>query len=222
MVKIFISIFLVLIDLYGFEYLNRISSEKETFNIALKDKPILVKLKNIEIYDTNDFVFDYYFKIIGLNEYSFDYKFNDSHITVNIYDENERYSYNFPFTILEKEVIKEIVYEKVYINQTPKEKYENIQSNKESKPQVSLNDNNTNVHTDASNDSISFVLYNKNLSFDRDTDLGTIISSICASFSASENISLDYTQLNPSVPGSYNVFLYSASGKTECITVNIN
>ena len=125
-------------------------------------------------------------------------------------------------TILEKEVIKEIVYEKVYINQTPKEKYENIQSNKESKPQVSLNDNNTNVHTDASYDSISFVLYNKNLSFDRDTDLGTIISSICASFSASENISLDYTQLNPSVPGSYNVFLYSASGKTECITVNIN
>ena len=124
----------------------------------------------------------------------------------------------YPYSILEKEVITEVIYKEInkpIVSNNTNTNQSNTYSNTE---QNVLNSPDIHRIEDTHN---SFTLLNNRLVYSINTELGTIISGISGLFISDSYVSVDYCMLNPSVPGEYPVYLYTQDGSTYSVSVII-
>ncbi|MDO4197404.1 MAG: hypothetical protein Q4D13_00275 [Erysipelotrichaceae bacterium] len=220
MSKYVLLIILIILNIIGFNYLFYLNDNLQSFEVVIHDIPVLINKKEISLYSTDDFVFEEYFEVIGNDRYSYDYSFDEDNINLYIYSDDFRQSYAYPYLILEVPIVTEVIYETVYIETSSSQIInESPPISSFSEPSVSLPE----VHIPENNKPAesSFTVTNSSLSYPLNTDMGTILSGISSSFVSDCYVSVDYAELNPSVPGTNNVYLYSQDGNSGVIGVNI-
>lgn len=203
---LFMLILVITLIFISYKYLLIINSSKIPY-INTLDDVLIYQIKNIELYEIEDFDFDNYFRIISFNNHSYDYKFDDDYLYISIKTNNDTFRYKYPYTILEKEVIIETIIETKYIEKETSN-ISNPSTNKSSSTVTSK----PTVNNDYMN--ISSTSY----SFKCGTDLSTIISTISSNIDSSVQVSLDYSSLNPYIEGTYTVVL---SSKIKNISINV-
>lgn len=205
-------VLLIVTDILGFKYLNFLDSQKHEYPLVINEKPYVFLKKDIKLYDTEDFVFDNYIYVICNKSYSYDYEFSDDVLEVNICVLDDSYSFTYEYSIIEKEVIKEIVYRDVYHESKPQSHAESVNGgNSGSSKPVS---NNVPVPS-------SFTLIKSSLSYSIDTEIGRVLADLSSCFVSDCYVSVEYSELNTSVPGTYPINLYPASGGSYTVWVNI-
>lgn len=196
-------IFLFAINFYLFNYLQHFLISRKAYDISFTDKPLIYQKKELLLDDSDSFDFNYYFDVLSINDYSFSYYFKDEKLYIKI-NNGSVYEYVFdylikPVPVIEKEIIKEIyVNRNEPISEIPKE------IKQENKP---LTRNNITIN-------------NNHFSFKQYTDISNIIAAISSNIVSNESITIDYSSLNPNVPGIYTVYIIS-SENTYSLTIEI-
>ena len=184
---ILIIIICLFSDIYLYKYYIKIENEKKVYEYKNNDLPLLYQKKDIILNNIEDFVFDDYFKILSFNDESYNYKFEDDVLKINIKNIDD--TYEFKYELTKPKIIEKTVYKTVT-------EYIDGNSN-DSSFEYFQND------TKLINDYFSFPL---------GTDLGTIISTIGSqAIESDESVTCDYSSLNPYEIGLYSVNLYTNS-----------
>lgn len=197
------TILLIILDIALCFYLKDIVLSKRTFEFSNDNKPLIYQKKDIVLNDIDDFIFEDYFDLLSFNDSSYSYKFTDSDVAIILKANNVQLQY--PYSLIEAQIIeKEVIkYETIYLE----------------------NSSNNNQNTDESSDYIeiqdSKIHYSQDhYSFNRGTDISTIISTISSDISCYDNVVVDYANLNPYETGTYDVYFYS-SGDSVTKTIVI-
>ena len=150
--------------------------------------PIIIKKKEIVLYDINDFVFDEYFQIISFKPYMYEYEATDDKIAVTI----NGFNYEFEYEIKEPEVIEMVFVKEVYIE---KEDMEDTSEIEEESKEIIIEENGyfTGIH---------------DRSYQKYTDISSIIFDIQNDIFTNEKVSIDYSALNPNAKGTYPIYFY--------------
>lgn len=184
---ILIIIICLFSDIYLYKYYIKIENEKKVYEYKNNDIPLLYQKKDVVLNKIDDFVFEDYFKILSFNDESYNYKFEDDVLKINIKNIDD--TYEFKYELIKPKIIEKTVYKTVT-------EYIDGNSN-DSSFEYFQND------TKLINDYFSFPL---------GTDLGTIISTIGSqAIESDESVTCDYSSLNPYEIGSYSVNLYTNS-----------
>jgi len=189
---------------FSYEYLYQIKYNQKPYIYNYNQMQILIKDKDIELLNINSFTFDSYFKIISFVKPDVSVSINNENIIVIL--NNKKYIYDYKIIEPEKievvkEVIKEIYIEKeISIKEYNHQKEENLIKNYD--------------------DSYSINTYIPNyLEYSEGTDLSIIISDMASKIVTNEQLTIDYSELNPNIKGNYNVYLYGTNFTYSC---NIN
>lgn len=207
---------LLLLNIVSFNYLKKISSDRNPYTFISDSNPIILPKKDILLDNIDEFKIEDYFKIYSLNDYKLDHKISDS--TIDITLNNKEYS--FPYNIRQPEIVEVIVYRKVESNKPTNNSY-NTQtiSNNISSDNTESYIQPDNIHADTHTHN-NFTLNRSSLSYPIDTDLNKIISDIYSSFVSEVAVSIDYSMLNPGAVGSYEIYL-NHEGIDDVMVVSI-
>ena len=199
---LFFLSFIILTDLFSFIYLKQLMDKRTAFSFESHTKPLIYQKRDIVLKDVDDFVFEDYFSVLSAGSITISYKTDGDQIKVFM-DEEE---YEFPYEIIPPEVItvEKIVYkEKEVIKET-----------------VTEGNRNENGTVSYETEADYFYLKNQSLSFEKGTDISVIIREITDSVDTNQDVSVDYSQLNPNQTGTDQVFFITKSQKYD-IFVNI-
>lgn len=188
-------VILIFLNIFAFNYLeNSINTQKE-YRFNINKQQFIIQKKDLILDEDNDFIFDEYFAILSLNKPQYKYDIDDKNIHVTI--ANKKLSY--PYSIKEKEVIE---VEKVITQNIPVYI-----------PQYINSDNNV-VNTSQSNNPY-FSVVNSYYSFSKETDINHIISVIRNAVDTNQEVTIDFSSLNPNESGIYNVYFYTDSNSAS-------
>lgn len=191
-------VILIFLNIFAFNYLeNSINNQKE-YRFDINKQQFIIQKKDLILDEDNDFIFDEYFAILSFNKPQYKYDIDDENINVTI--ANRKLSY--PYSIKEKEVIE---VEKVITQNIPVYI-----------PQYINSDNNV-VNTSQSNNSY-FSVVNSYYSFSKETDINHIISVIRNAVDTNQEVTIDFSSLNPNEPGIYKVYFYTDSNS---VSINV-
>ena len=199
---IFITLLLMILDLFAYHYLNSIIGKIKPLKLDIKENNIIYQKKDLLIHDTGSFELLDYFIVYGK---PFKYSIDDNYVNININEEKVQ----IPYQLVEKEIEETIIY-------VDRPIYQNAYENNQIEDNNSFH-NEINVIETYEKPSIS---YNGSYSFSVNTDINSIVDTILSSISTSIPISLDYSFLNPNEKGEYIVFLNSEIDSKQ-IVVNI-
>ena len=188
-------------NVVSYVYLKNMISDKRVLEFEPSETVLFYRNKDIEFYEDEDFSFDEYISVITNIKPKYTYDMSDGILTVRTAEKTVKFTYMIKEPeIIETEtiVIQEVP---VYINHT-----------------ASSNTSSVNTQTQVLSDTFS-VNQNK-YRFSAGTDLNTIISQIRNAVSSSQEITIDFSTLNPNEKGSYIVYFYSGNNKAE-ISVEI-
>ena len=188
-------------NVVSYVYLKNMISDKRVLEFEPSETVLFYRNKDIEFYEDEDFSFDEYISVITNIKPKYTYDMSDGILTVRTAEKTVKFTYMIKEPeIIETEtiVIQEVP---VYINNTS-----------------SSNTSSVNTQTQVLSDTFS-VNQNK-YRFSAGTDLNTIISQIRNAVSSSQEITIDFSTLNPNEKGSYIVYFYSGNNKAE-ISVEI-
>lgn len=215
--KFILILILILLNIILYRYLEGLIINRQPYEVAYNIYPLVINKKCILFYDELDFVFDDFFLVLGCDKYTYDYSFDDINVNLTIKTDDNTINLHYPYSILEKEVITEVVYKEIY---KPVTFNNSITDQNNSDSNIQQNNNVADIsHIEESHN--SFTLLNSRLVYAINTDIGTIISGISGSFISDSYVSVDYCLLNPSVPGEYPVYLYTQDGSSHSILVSI-
>lgn len=190
MKKLFLAIFvLVAIDVALFYYLANLVDNQNAFEYKITNQPIVYQYKDIVLNDVDDFVFENYFKIINSSEKNYNYYFDDENLIIKI--SNNEYSIKYELT--EPVVIEKVIYEN------------------------SQNNINTTYDEYVYEEYDCFYVDNEYLFFDLGTSLDEIRQILLANINTTYETSIDYSRLNTSQIGQYEVFYVTKNEKIKII-----
>lgn len=212
MKKLFIVILiLIILNTFSICYLKRIINSRHAYAYQINKDIFIIPKKMISLYEKDEFTFDDHFKVLSFDDYSYNYAFTDYGILRLALNDRE---FDFDYTIKEKEVIEKIIYEEkpVYIN--------SYITNNDDKTQDKIPNRQENQNTDAQP---YFRLNTQTLTYDPDTDINRIISDFYNCFDSNVSVMIDYSSLNPSVPGQYDIyFLHDDSSSRLIVNIRDN
>ena len=208
---------MLLLNIVSFNYLKKISSDRNPYTFISDSIPIILPKKDILLDNIDQFKIDDYFKIYSLNDYRLNYDISDNTIDILLNDKK----YSFPYSIRQPEIVEVIVYQKIESNKPTNNSYNNTQtiSNNISSDNTESYIQPDNIHTDTHTHN-NFTLNRSSLSYPIDTDLNRIISDIYSSFVSEVAVSIDYSMLNPGAVGSYEIYL-NHEGIDDVMVVSI-
>lgn len=190
MKKLILAIFvLVAIDVALFYYLANLVDNQNAFEYKIINQPIVYQYKDIVLNDVDDFVFENYFKIINSSEKNYNYYFDDENLIIKI--SNNEYSIKYELT--EPVVIEKVIYEN------------------------SQNNINTTYDEYVYEEYDCFYVDNEYLFFDLGTSLDEIRQILLANINTTYETSIDYSRLNTSQIGQYEVFYVTKNEKIKII-----
>lgn len=188
-------VILIFLNIFAYKYLeNSINNQKE-YRFNINKQQFIIQKKDLILDEDNEFIFDEYFAILSLNKPQYKFDIDDKNINVTI--ANKKLSY--PYSIKEKEVIE---VEKVITQNIPVYI-----------PQYINSDNNV-VNTSQSNNPY-FSVINSYYSFSKETDINHIISVIRNAVDTNQEVTIDFSSLNPNESGIYNVYFYTDSNSAS-------
>ena len=197
-----IACLLILIGL-SIRYLSNIDSDSLPFKYQNRHKPLIIQKDDIKLYEISDFNVDDSFTFLSLDDISYKYSFDDSNLNILVSNEHSSNSRSYPYRIMEKEkeiveVIKE-VHIKDYPDEPEKPVYEDTY--------------------DAKQEQDFFYGYH-DVSVEKDTDMDTLVSLLSKDIVSSRQVTIDYVNVNLSVPGTYPVY-YFVNNETYEIKVTV-
>ena len=204
-----------MLNIISFRYLRYISSNRINYIFHTDSKPIIIPRKKIILDSIEEFEIDDFFNIYSHNDYLLDYNISDDRIEIIL----NNISYSFNYEIRKPKIVEVVVYRNIE-NNKPQTNTDNILVNNEVRD---FTDNEIEIvePTKPVNQATgTFTLNRSFLSYPVDTDIETIISGIYSSFSSSVAVDIDYSELNPAVTGSYQIYL-KHEGKDEILIINI-
>ena len=204
---IFIIFILIISIIFSFQYLSKIIHSKKAYPFEPSDHAFLLQKKDISIYEEDAFVFEDYFEIYTKGRLSYNYRFQDGEINIDIADK----SFSYPYEIKEKETVEKIVYEQV-IKEVQVPVYTGSSSSSASEQNESI--------AEEEYEQEYFTINKECFSYPSGTELSSIIYDIQSNIDSNMNISVDYSLLNPNQIGQYSLFLI-ANGEKREILVNI-
>ena len=197
---LFLLLFLIFLNILSYNYLKTTINNQKEYTFHINEQSFIIQKKDLIIEDTNDFIFDEYFSILSLSKPSYNYFFDDNNINITLNNKN----YTYPYSIKKKEII-EVEVEKINTQHVPVYVPQPI--------------NNTTNYSHVSNTPY-FTVNNSYYSFSQGTDLSHIINAIRNAVDSPQEITLDFSLLNPNESGRYPVYFYTDSNSAE-ITVEI-
>lgn len=209
MKKLFIFlIVLIMLNILSIHYLKDTLDNKKAYKYEFNNDCFVIPVKDIELYDEEDFEVDDYFLFAGTAQPLYSFTFSDD-LVLDVDGKNHHFDYH----IKEKEIVEQIVYQEkpVYITRYVENNatHTDYSSNANQK-------NETNIKTEES----YFRLKKSSLSYPFEYDLNKIINDFYGCFDSNISVIIDYSLLNPSIPGEYPVyFIYGDSSST--LVVNI-
>ena len=193
---LFMIVILVITDLISFSYLRALNQKKIDYHFEPHSNIFLCQKKDIILEEIDDFVFSEYFDVLSLRDYVFKYRFDDNRIYITIDDT----TYSYPYEVKDKEVI---TVEKVVYQQIVKEVEKPLPVSSQEKEEI--------IEYEIEEDYFRF--RNDELSFQQGTDISEIISEISKNVDTNQNVTIDYSQLNPNQIGQYSVFFITKQQK---------
>ena len=197
-----IACLLILIGL-SIRYLSNIDSDSLPFKYQNRHKPLIIQKDDIKLYEISDFNVDDSFTFLSLDDISYKYSFDDSNLNILVSNEHSSNSRSYPYRIMEKEkeiveVIKE-VHIKDYTDESEKTVYEDTYDTKQEQ---------------------DFFYCYHDVSVEKDTDMDTLVLLLSKDIVSSRQVTIDYVNVNLSVPGTYPVY-YFVNNETYEIKVTV-
>ena len=197
MKRLILMIILLMISIiFSMYYLLESRNQKTAFTYCFLETPMIYQKKEIMIEDIRQFVFEEYFCILSENTCDTDYEFEEDRILIRINGKEFRY----PYQIREPEVItvEKIIYKE-------KIKTERIVSEEENDDRF--------VYYEEESDYFRF--RESSISFEKGTDISEIIGKLKECADTNQDISIDYSSLNPNQNGIYTVYFITEDKKYQ-------
>ncbi len=190
-----VIITLCILIILSLAYLKEIRERRKAYPFDADEKTLILQKKDIVLEKETDFVFGECFFLIGSDDASLKYSFEENEIVIILNGREFRY----PFRKKEPEtiVIEKIVYQTIGSSDTK-----------------DRDDVREEEHADIVEDD-RFRLKKKEAEFGKGTDISVIMNVISDCVDTNLRTSLDYSLLNPNETGTYSVFISSSKGTLE-------
>lgn len=193
---LFMILILLITDLISFCYLRTLYLNRLDYHFEPHSKIFLCQKKDIILEEIDDFIFEEYFDVLSLRDYVYKYHFDKDRLYITIDD----MTYTYPYEVKEKEVI---TVEKVIYQEVVREIEKPAAVSTQRKEEI--------IEYEVEEDYFRFLT--EELSFEQGTDISLIISEIRNNVDTNQNVTIDYSQLNPNQIGQYSVFFITKEQK---------
>lgn len=193
---LFMILILLITDLISFSYLRTLYLNRLDYHFEPHSKIFLCQKKDIILEEIDDFIFEEYFDVLSLRDYVYKYHFDKDRLYITIDD----MTYTYPYEVREKEVI---TVEKVIYQEVVREIEKPAPVSTQRKEEI--------IEYEVEEDYFRFLT--EELSFEQGTDISLIISEIRNNVDTNQNVTIDYSQLNPNQIGQYSVFFITKEQK---------
>lgn len=193
---LFMILILLITDLISFSYLRTLYLNRLDYHFEPHSKIFLCQKKDIILEEIDDFIFEEYFDVLSLRDYVYKYHFDKDRLYITIDD----MTYTYPYEVREKEVI---TVEKVIYQEVVREIEKPAAVSTQRKEEI--------IEYEVEEDYFRFLT--EELSFEQGTDISLIISEIRNNVDTNQNVTIDYSQLNPNQIGQYSVFFITKEEK---------